>query len=305
MRRFILGALAAVALVASLALAAGEGTDPMFVRWLVPTDPGDQTIRVYWEQAERGQLGPQGMIDLGTMLFYRGYPKDAVRYFHGALDQDGDLYEAWFRIGLVEHREGNLRDAEEAYRRCLHLLTGHGWCNFYMGLLKEQTGHPQDAMDYYRRAFKFAPELADPSVNPELLYSQLHLGAQLLTLERDRFGRSAPLLFLEPDRVNEVRGQFQEAPSATAEAGVSPAGVASGAGGGAPQGPTVSVARKPAAAPAVGGGGVAPPGETPGFRHQRPARPTQAEPGPAGTSPPRLTGASPEASLRPSWVPWG
>ena len=114
MRRFIPGVWTVVALVASLALAAGGGTDPMFVRWLAPADPGDQTIRVYWEQAERGQLGPQGMIDLGTMLFYRGYPKDAVRYFQRALDQDADLYEAWFRIGLVEHREGNLRDAEEA-----------------------------------------------------------------------------------------------------------------------------------------------------------------------------------------------
>lgn len=305
MRRFILGAWALVALAASLALAAGGGKDPMFVRWLAPTDPGDQTIRVFWEQAERGQLGPQGMVDLGTMLFHRGYPKDAVRYFHRALDQDPGLYEAWFRIGLVEHREGNLRDAEEAYRRCLKLLTGHGWCNFYMGLLKEQTGHPDEAMDYYRRAFKFAPELADPKVNPELLYSELHLGAQLLTLERGRFGRSAPMPFLEPDHVTEVRGQFEQVPDAAPEAGAAAVGVAGGTGGVTTQAPTVSVGREPSPGPAVGTGGEAQPVERPGFRPQRPSRPAPVEPGPEGGIAPRVGITSPEASLRPSWAPWG
>jgi len=305
MRRFSLGAWVLVALVASLALAAGGDRDPMFVRWLAPTDPGDQTIRVYWEQAERGQLGPHGLVDLGTMLFHRGYPKDAVRYFRSALDQDPELYEAWFRIGLVAHREGNLRDAEEAYRRCLKLLTGHGWCNFYMGLLKEQTGHPDDAMNYYRRAFKFAPELADPKVNPELLYSELHLGAQLLTLERGRFGRSAPMPFLEPDHVSEVRGQFEEVPAA-AEASAAEASVATGAGGGPPPGPSASAGRSPVAGAAAGTGGAVQPAESPGFRPQRPSRPAPVEPTPeGGVIPPRLSIASPEASLHPSWAPWG
>lgn len=305
MRRFVPSSLAAVALVASLALAAGGSKDPMFVRWLAPTDPGDQTIRVYWDRAERGQLGPEGMVDLGTMLFYRGYPKDAVRYFHRALDQNPDLYEAWFRIGLVAYREGQFRDAEEAYLRCLHLLTGHGWCNFYMGLLKEKTGHPKEAMDYYRRAFKFAPDLADAKVNPELLYSDLQLGAQLLTLERSRFSRSAPMPYLEPKQVQDVRNQFEPPPSASA----SPTPLAasgSGAGGGPPQGPTVSVGREPSpGSTGMGGAPAAGPSEPTGIRPQRPARPTPTQPVPPGAIPPRISTASPEASFHPSWAPWG
>lgn len=49
--------------------------EPMFVRWLVMDDPGDETIRDYWERAEREELDPPAMVDLGTMLFIAAIPK--------------------------------------------------------------------------------------------------------------------------------------------------------------------------------------------------------------------------------------
>ena len=136
-REFVVGVLAAVVFGVSASLVASAG-EPMFVRWLVADDPGDEAIREYWERAERDELDAPALVDLGTMLFYRGYPKDAVRMYKRALDLDKDLYEAWFRIGLVEHSEGRLDNARQAYKRCLKKLTGHGWCNFYLGLLEEQ-----------------------------------------------------------------------------------------------------------------------------------------------------------------------
>jgi hypothetical protein len=48
--------------------------DPIFVKWLVIDDPGDETIRTYWQRAEAGELSPEALVDLGTMLFYRGWP---------------------------------------------------------------------------------------------------------------------------------------------------------------------------------------------------------------------------------------
>jgi tetratricopeptide (TPR) repeat protein len=194
-----------------------EADEPMFVRWLVMDDPGDETIRDYWQRAERDELDPPALVDLGTMLFYRGYPKDAVRLFRRALDLDKDLYEAWFRIGLVEQSQGNLDDARQAYRRCLKKLTGHGWCNFYLGLLEEQLGHSSNAMYYYRRALKFAPELADPKVNPEVMASNLILGVQLQDQDRRRFKASLPMPFLEPGKVQQVRRQYEPTPTPEAE----------------------------------------------------------------------------------------
>jgi tetratricopeptide (TPR) repeat protein len=200
-------------LVVMSAAAMAVADEPMFVRWLVMDDPGDETTRDYWERAERGELDPPALVDLGTMLFYRGYPKDAVRMYQRALDLDGDLYEAWFRIGLVEHSEGNLDNAQQAYKRCLKKLTGHGWCNFYLGLLEEQLGHSTDAMYHYRRAFKFAPELADPKVNPEVLASNLVLGVYLQDQERRRFKNTLPMPYLEPGKVARVRQQYEPTPT--------------------------------------------------------------------------------------------
>jgi len=202
-----------VAVVLMSAVAPAAAGEPMFVRWLVADDPGDETIRDYWQRAEGGELDAPALVDLGTMLFYRGYPKDAVRMYKRALDLDKDLYEAWFRIGLVEHSEGNLDNAQHAYKRCLKKLTGHGWCNFYLGLLEEQLGHSSDAMYHYRRAFKFAPELADPKVNPEVLASKLVLGVHLQDQERRRFKNTLPMPYLEPGKVNRVRQQYEPTPA--------------------------------------------------------------------------------------------
>jgi hypothetical protein len=182
-----------------------EADEPMFVRWLVVDDPGDATIRDYWERAERNELKAPELVDLGTMLFARGYPKDAVRNYEKALDLDPDLYEAWFRIGLVEHSQGNLREARDAYKKCLKRLTGHGWCNFYLGLLEEQIGHTTEALDYYRRAFKFAPELSDPKVNPEMLTSDLAFAAKLREYDRVTFSEAMPMRFLQPKKVERVK----------------------------------------------------------------------------------------------------
>ena len=201
-----------VCALAWLALEVGAG-DPMFIRWLRPGDPGDETIRVYWERLQADELAPQEMVDLGTMLFYRGYPKDAVRMYRRALDGDDELYEAWFRMGLVEHRSGDVRRARYAYKHCLKILKGHGWCNFYLGLLEENDGHPGRALEHYRLAFKVAPELAFPEVNPEVLSSELALGAKVRHLNRESFVASMPMSFLEPHEVVAVRSRFEPQPT--------------------------------------------------------------------------------------------
>ncbi len=199
------------------AVMAGAG-EPMFVRWLVADDPGDETLRNYWERAERNELEAPALVDLGTMLFYRGYPKDAVRFYRRALDLDPDLYEAWFRIGLAEHSQGELDNARQAYKRCLKKLTGHGWCNFYLGLLEEELGHGSNALHYYRRAFKFAPELANPKVNPEILSSDLALGAHLMMYGQRRFDATLPMRYMEPNKVNKVWRQYEPTPTTAPKA---------------------------------------------------------------------------------------
>lgn len=201
----------AVGLLSLLVVLLAHADEPIFVRWLVVDDPGDETIRNYWERAERGELDAPALVDLGTMLFYRGWPKDAVQMFHQALDLDPKLYEAWFRIGLVKHSEGELSDARQAYNRCLKIISGHGWCNFYLGLLEEQEGHSTAALDHFRRAFKSAPELSDPKVNPEMMASELAFAAKLREYHRINFKNSMPMPYMEAGEVKKVR-KFYESP---------------------------------------------------------------------------------------------
>jgi len=186
--------------------------EPIFVHWLVADDPGDETIRNYWERAELDELDAPGLVDLGTMLYYRGFTKDALSMFQRALDLDPDLYEAWFRIGLTEHSKGKLDNARQAYRRCLKKRPGHGWCNFYLGLLEEQLGHSTNALSYYRKSFEHAPALANPKVNPEILSSKLALGAYLLVYDERRFEADLPMSYMEPGAVRKVWRQYESTP---------------------------------------------------------------------------------------------
>ena len=187
--------------------------EPAFVRWLSADEPGDQTIRNYWERAERDELSAPELVDLGTMVFYRGFPKDAVQFYKRALDLDSKLYEAWFRLGLVAHNQNDLDNARQAYQRCLKQRPGHGWCNFYLGLLEEQLGHSTNALDYYERSFRHAPELANPKYNPAVLSSRLVLGAMLRHYDENRFEAALPMSYLQPAHVRRVRRQYEPTPA--------------------------------------------------------------------------------------------
>ncbi len=188
---------------------------PVFLAWLKPDDPGDQVIRVYWKKVEAGTATPEELVDLGTMLFYRGYPKDAVRLFEQAVKMDDSMAEAWFRIGTVYHAQRKLTKARKAYHKCIKRFPGHGWCNFFLGLCDEQLGYTEEAVHYYRRAYRYAPELMDPDVNPAVLYSRIQAGARVPTLMERLVKSQLPLPYLEPQEVSKIRSQFEPTPTPT------------------------------------------------------------------------------------------
>jgi len=225
--------------------------EPGFVRWLAADDPGDQTIRDYWERAERDELSAPELVDLGTMVFYKGFPKDAVHFYKQALDLDPKLFEAWFRIGLAEHTLNDLNNARQAYRNCLKQRPGYGWCNFYLGLLEEQLGHSKNALEYYEQSFRHAPELADPKYNPAVLGSKLVLGARLRDYEERRFEASLPMSYLQPAHVRRVRRQYEPnraptpVPNSDASAGADTAAARTSSGGSSKKGSAPQPTAKP------------------------------------------------------------
>ncbi len=230
--RVAVGILCVFGIVVCAAVRVGSATDePTFPNWLVADDPVDETIRYFWERADNGELDATGLVDLGTLIFDRGHPDEAIDFYKQALKIDSEMYEAWFRIGLVEHQRGDLDNAEQAYSRCLKKRPGHAWCNFYYGLLEEELGHSTKALEHYEMAFQKAPRLADPAFNPEVLESQLALGAWLRYYDQARFDHNIPMRYLRPDEVNEVRKSFEVPaepdPEPTAELEPEPSAVSS------------------------------------------------------------------------------
>lgn len=295
--------------------------DPIFVKWLVIDDPGDATVHEYWQRAEAGQLNAEELVDLGTMLFYRGWPNDAIKYFKQALDLNPELSDAWFRTGLVEHHRGELADARSAYKKCLKIQSGHAWANFYLGLLEEQTGDGRSAMEHYEMAFKHAPELANPEINPEILASKLQLGAKVKHFDAQRFQNTMPMPFLEPATARKVRKSFEPVPTIVPTPGPETAapeptptptrssGSASTAGSRSAvtrspgRSTTAGAAAGATAGSAAGGGGSATAlpdaNNTPyGVPKNMNQGATGSE---GGTTTPRIGNTSPEASLGPLW----
>jgi tetratricopeptide (TPR) repeat protein len=292
--------LMVVTCVAAIASLQAAEREPIFVRWLVEGNPRDDAIRVYWERSNAGELDAAGEIDLGTMLFMRGYPKDAIDAFRRATRLDGELPEPWFRLGLVHHRTGDVPRAREAYSRCLDRRPGHGWCNFYRGLLEEFSGNPSRALELYRTAYAHAPELADPTVNPEVLYSNLQLGAILPMDSDQRFEANAPLAFMRPGEVEAAGRGHSEAAADEASGTLEP---------------------RPAPTPIVGGTRLVPPAAggadeaaTSRTRRRTPDADPQPSRDPAAREAPQgadddtpsylhLRSTSPEAFLRAPWWP--
>jgi tetratricopeptide (TPR) repeat protein len=303
--RIAVSAACVFAVCIGFAVGVGSAADePDLPSWLVAGNPEDETIRYFWERADRGELDADSLVDLGTLIFDRGHPDEAIDFYKQALKIDSGMYEAWFRIGLVEHDRGDLDNAEQAYTRCLKKRPGHAWCNFYYGRLEEQLGHTAKAMEHYEAAFREAPRLADPAFNPEVLSSRLAMGAWLRYYDTYRFEQEIPMRLLRPDEVNAVRRSFEPAPGVE---------------------PTPAVANEPepekAAAPAAPTAQPSPeaPAPAPAPRPAPPARRVPTRPpatpdssggstaAPSGESPfgtplTPITNTSGEALLQPAWA---
>ena len=292
----------AVGIFSLTAVVAARAEEPKFVRWLAADDPGDETIRDYWERAEQDELTATELVDLGTMVFYRGFPKDALQIYKRALDLDPELYEAWFRIGLAEHSRNEIDNARQAYQKCLKKRPGHGWCNFYLGLLEEQLGHSSNALLYYETSFKHAPQLSDPRYNPAVLSSKLVLGARLRDYDQRRFEAALPMSYLQPKKVNRVRQKYEPPPPPMPKATTAPKNEARSSSEGSPT-------KQPAAQPTAEPKPQKPPRSIPARRAPTPPAPTPTgaeKPGvstgtSAGIRVTPIGNTSDEAHLVPWW----
>lgn len=171
MKRLIVGVLA----LAAAAYAPGM----VFERFLSPDRPADRAIMSYMELERAGKATSTDLANLGVLILEKGFPGDAEEYLRRSLKLDKDNYEAAYRLGLVLQRQGHDLKAIRYYRKTLKARPGYAQARFMLALAEERCGLRSTAIDDYVRAYRHAPDLANPDLNPLVYDSHLQTEALL------------------------------------------------------------------------------------------------------------------------------
>jgi tetratricopeptide (TPR) repeat protein len=254
MRRAMVGA--AVLILATAA------SGSVFERYLSPDRPADRAIMNYLALAKSGRASSMDLADLGVLIFEKGFPGDAEDYLKAALKLDKHNYEAAYRLGLVLQRQGRDREAVRYYKMTLKQRRGYAEARFMLAMAEERCGRREAAIRDYAKAYRYAPQLADPKKNPLVYDSHLQIEAVLRHYQESAGTSTLPVTEIDPA---EVRRMMEARPQAAP----------------APQPATAPVVA-PAAAPAAH-----PPSPA------QPAPPAHVLPGGLGAAPPRPAAPSP------------
>lgn len=177
-------------IVALVCLATGVQAR-VFERYLSADRPSDRAIMAYLELEKSGKATSTDLTELAVLLVNKGFPGDAEDYLRAALKMDKHNHEAAFRLGLVLQRQGRDLAACKYYKRTLKERPGYGPARFMLALAEERAGRTRSAVRNYAKAYRYAPDLADPAKNPLVLDSKLQTQALLEhyrdTVDRDTY----------------------------------------------------------------------------------------------------------------------
>ncbi|OYW06198.1 MAG: hypothetical protein B7Z61_03455 [Acidobacteria bacterium 37-71-11] len=181
MRRAMVGA--------TVLILATAASGSVFERFLSPDRPADRAIMSYLALAKSGHASSMDLADLGVLIFEKGFPGDAEDYLRAALKLDKHNYEAAYRLGLVLQRQGRNREAVRYYKMTLKQRRGYAEARFMLAMAEERCGRREAAIRDYAKAYRYAPQLADPKKNPLVYDSHLQTEAVLRHYqERSRRG---------------------------------------------------------------------------------------------------------------------
>jgi tetratricopeptide (TPR) repeat protein len=150
-----------------------------FERHLSADRPEDRAIMAYMELEKSGKATSMDLTEMAVLLVNKGFPNDAEDHLKAALKKDKHNFEAAYRLGLIMQRQGHNYRACYWYRRTLKERPGHGPARFMLALAQERSGRRWAAIRNYKRAYRHAPDLADPIKNPLVLDSRLQSEARI------------------------------------------------------------------------------------------------------------------------------
>lgn len=207
--------LAGASLALSLALPA-RGAD-VYKSSLDRSIPHHAAILDTLARLEKEPKNAELHNDLGCLVAWDGFWRDALRSFDKAAELDPKDARPWFNAGLVEALRGEWPAARSKFRKAVKVDPGNWPAWWMIGFAEESLGNDRAAVDAYARSLRVDTSLFDPRVNPFAVGSRLKARVLLETYERRRIDAALPFTnqLAQPSR---VAGFFQ-ARSAVAPAG--------------------------------------------------------------------------------------
>jgi Flp pilus assembly protein TadD len=278
MRRFLV-AFAAVLLVAAGTV---SGKD-VYKAFLSPEVPHHRAIKEILAQIEANPLDASLFNDLGCLVAWDGFWRDALRNFETAAKLDKGDTRPMFNAGIVYAYKGEWGNARSAFEKAVKRGPGN-WAGWWMlGYAEEQLGNTEAAVDAYRRSLRMDTSLFDLKQNPFAANSRLK--AIVLTATYDkRLARAAMPRAEEFADENRIAALLQPGKAAQrAAAPTSPEEAAPPAA----TGPVIT--NVPSSAAAAPRGGSSAPASSSPYRAQpaparEPAEATSVEPAAEGAS---------------------
>lgn len=270
-----------VAFAAVLLVAAGtvSGKD-VYKAFLSPEVPHHRAIKEILAQIEANPLDASLFNDLGCLVAWDGFWRDALRNFETAAKLDKGDTRPMFNAGIVYAYKGEWGNARSAFQKAVKRGPGN-WAGWWMlGYAEEQLGNTQAAVDAYRKSLRMDTSLFDLKQNPFAANSRLK--AVVLTATYDkRLARAAMPRAEEFADENRIAALLQPGKAAQRAAASTPPEEAAPPGA---TGPVITnVPSSASAAPRVGSSAPASPS------------PYRAQPAPA-REPAAATGAEPAES---------
>ena len=151
--------------------------------------------------------------DLGCLVAWDGFWRDALRSFDKASELDPKDTRPWFNAGLVQGLRGEWSAARSKFRKAVKVDPGNWQAWWMLGFAEESLGNESAALDAYGRSLRVDTTLFDPRVNPFAVGSRLKARALLETYERRRVDAALPFTnqIAQPSR---IAGFFQTKASA-------------------------------------------------------------------------------------------
>ncbi len=193
MRRIITGFLIAMLVTASLAAAID-----------VPHNLG-AAIKAQKRMINSRPNDARALNDLGNLLTLAGRKEEAEDAYRRALEIAPESPTIHYNLGLLLRQMGRPRAALDELRRAVELDAGDAWSHYQLGVLLEERRKTNRAVRHYKQAFLIEPELAELSVNPQLIDSRLITRALTLAYEeRVASLETAPRQYEQPERITRL-----------------------------------------------------------------------------------------------------